>query len=353
MASLIKTNQQIQSELHLLLYQGIISESEYRRISPNYPPETWDLIILIRSFTFIGAVAVGIGLVLLIQVYSSIYLGLEILFGVLTLISLVSGYFLKNIKAMQRSGAALELMACFTLSALTFTLGVHYAAGSGNWPALVGIDAILCLILTYVLNNRWVLIYALINVFIFFGGETGYVSGWGMYWLGMNYPLRYTLIGLICIAIAIIHRYVEDPGINHFRNFGRAYLHFGLLSVNLSLWFFSLYGYYYGDYVSGNSAGQRFLFTLLWAVVSGISVYIGDRFNDSTFRSYGLVFLIINIYTAYFQFVALNSTDIFFIHFFIMGGSMIGLAFHYEKLRKQKQSPPKIINTKDEQNHEG
>ncbi|STV57953.1 membrane protein [Klebsiella pneumoniae subsp. pneumoniae] len=28
-----------------------------------------------------------------------------------------------------------------------------------------------------------------------FGAETGYVSGWGAYWLGMNYPIRFVLFG--------------------------------------------------------------------------------------------------------------------------------------------------------------
>lgn len=333
MASIRKTNQQIKAELQTLLAQGIITEQEYIKIAPNYPPEKWDLIVLIRSFTLIGTVATGIGLVLLIHLYISMYFILETLFTSLTLAFLLSGHYIRNKKDMQRAGSAMQLFACFTLSALTFTLGLHYSTGSGNWPALVGIDAFLYLILAYALNNRWVLIYALVNVFVFFGGEIGYISGWGAYWLKMDYPLRYSLAGLLCIAVAHTHRYYENDIISRFRNFNRVYLHFGLLIFNLSLWFFALFGFYNGHFHWKSNEGERFLFTLLWGLVSGLSIFTATKINNSTLRSYGLVFLIINIYTAYFQFVAAHSEEIFFLHFFIIGGSMIALAFNIEKFR--------------------
>ena len=28
-----------------------------------------------------------------------------------------------------------------------------------------------------------------------FGAETGYISGWGAYWLGMSFPIRFVLFG--------------------------------------------------------------------------------------------------------------------------------------------------------------
>ncbi|KTG57233.1 membrane protein, partial [Klebsiella pneumoniae] len=34
-----------------------------------------------------------------------------------------------------------------------------------------------------------------------FGAETGYVSGWGAYWLGMNYPIRFVLFGGALLAL--------------------------------------------------------------------------------------------------------------------------------------------------------
>lgn len=349
MASIRQTNQQIVAELQKLLVQDVITEQEYMKIAPNYPPEKWDLIVLFRSFTLIGTVATGIGLVLLIHLYISMYCILEVILALLTMALLLGGYFIRHKKDMLRAGSAMQLLACFTLSALTFTLGLHYSTGLGNWPSLVGIDALLCLILAYTLNNHWVLIYAMINLFIFFGGETGYVSGWGAYWLKIDYPLRYSLIGISCIAIAFAHRYCENDIIIRFRNFNRVYLHFGLLILNLSLWFFALFGLYNGSFPWDSNEGERFLFTLLWGLVSGLSIYSATRINNSTLRSYGLVFLIINIYTAYFQFVAANSAEIFFIHFFIMGGSMIALAFNIEGLRRIAPIEDEPFNADEEQ----
>ena len=57
-------------------------------------------------------------------------------------------------------------------------------------------------------------------------------------------------------------------------------------------------------------------------------------------RSYGLIFLIINVYTFYFQFVAKDWNDLWFIHLLIVGGSMIAIGFRLERWLHRRPADP-------------
>ncbi len=54
-------------------------------------------------------------------------------------------------------------------------------------------------------------IFALLSLGSWFGAETGYVSGWGAYYLGMNYPMRFVLFGIVLLAASTI---LPIPGKN-------------------------------------------------------------------------------------------------------------------------------------------
>ena len=57
----------------------------------------------------------------------------------------------------------------------------------------------------------------------------------------------------------------------------------------------------------------------------------GARLQIGLLRSYGLIFLIINVYTFYFQFVAGDWEHLWFIHLLIAGGSLIAVGFKLER----------------------
>ena len=340
-----KRNSQIQKDLHLLVAQGVLNYDQMARIAARYPTGKWNLLSLVRWFTVIGAISFGLGIFLLVkeeffrwfELYR--YVILESLFTLLSFVFIWAGYVLKHKKGYPQTGAALELLSCFTLTGLTFTLGIHYSTGSGNWPALVGIDLVIFLIMAYSLNNRLVLIYACINCFTWFGGSTGYVSGWGAYWLGMTYPLRFLAVGILTILFSYLHLHVGRK----FSHFSRVYLHFGLLVTNLSLWFLSLFGYFTEHVRWRDTQVERFIFSIVWALTSMGFLYWGIKKNMLTFRPYGLVFLLINVYTFYFQFIAYHSGEIWWIHMLIVGGSMIfgGIwlekKFHHKTREEEKK----------------
>jgi len=190
------------------------------------------------------------------------------------------------------------------------------------------------------------LVYGLINFFFWFGGSTGYSSGWGAYWLGMTYPIRFLALSAVVLLIAYVHyRWLETRQ----QSFSRAYAHFGLLTMHLSLWFLAIFGYFETAIISSNSTVERLAFTLLWFAVSLGCFFASSQTGLSLLRSYGMTFLFINAYTTYFQFIFATSISAWILHLLVIGGSLFALAGYYEHKVKPKSQ---LITASRQEEHQ-
>ena len=337
-------NRRINVELADLVGQQILAPAEARRIAERYPTTPWDVLVVARWFTILGAVTAGVGLVILAHEYvNAIRLG-EIGLAVAIVGFIALGSYLERSRGLEKTGAALEMCAGFALQGLTFLLAIDFSTGSKNWPALIGFQSALLVVLAYALRNRLILIHAGVCCFIFFGGETGYMSGWGAYWLGMTYPIRFLLAGIAFLCVSWLHAVVlRGP----YQAFSRVYTHLGLLDIHFSLWFLSVFGFFEKEVTWNNNSGERLAFTFLWGVVSIGSLVAGGALGQSTVRSYGMTFLVINLYTFYFQFVIANSAGAWFLHLLLVGGSLVWLGFALERTLRgdtpdAPSSPPSL-----------
>jgi hypothetical protein len=323
-----KLNRGINAELDGLVAQNILTFGEAQKIRERYPTTPWDLLVLARWFTILGAVAAGAGVVIVAKQYvNAIHLAeFGLLLATIGLIWL--GRYLAGRKSLAKTGAALEMAAGFGLQGLIFVLAIDFSHGSKNWPALVGIQALALAILAYALKNRLVLIHAAVCFFVFFGGETGYESDWGAYWLSMTYPLRFLAVGFVFLGIAWLHATVFERA---YQNFSRVYAHLGLLDIHFALWFLSVFGYFNETVNWEASDGERIAFSALWLLVSVLSLWLAGVTGQGILKSYGMTFLIINVYTFYFQFVVDNSTELWWLHLLIVGGSLVALGFALER----------------------
>jgi len=325
-------NRAIQGELYKLVEQRVLTHTELERIAPRYPSEPWNLPSLARWFTIFGAIAAGAGILLLIPKLVGLQNLIDFGLTLATVGSIGAARYAERGRALHKTGAALELLGGFALQGLITALAIRFSTGSDDWPRLVSVSAIATAALAYALPNRLILIQALVNAFVAFGGETGYVSGWGMYWLGMNYPSRFVLAGLATLGLAALHaRFFKGTR----QGFARVYLHHGLLVTNLALWFFALFGTH--DLEWHDNGGERAFFSLLWAGTSITTLLLGSRYGWRLARGYGLTFLIINLYTFYFQFVAANSAGAWFLHLLVVGVSLVGLGFGLERHLSRKR----------------
>ncbi|WP_347866352.1 DUF2157 domain-containing protein [Bilophila wadsworthia] len=210
-----------------------------------------------------------------------------------------------------------------------------------NISSLFLLAAVIYGALGLLLDSRLIWVFALFAFGSWLGAETGYRSGWGAYYLGMNYPMRFVLLGLLLCGLSVLFKRNAHWG--RLAAFERSTLSVGLLYLFISLWILSLFGDY-GDMTSWYHARHMELFhwSLLFGAAACAAIWLGVKDDDAMLRGYGLVFLGLNLYTRFFEWFwnSLNK-GLFFI---IVGLSLWVLGAHAERLwnlGKKPSSSPK------------
>ncbi len=180
---------------------------------------------------------------------------------------------------------------------ITF-LGKAIDTGSGHFSLLVLLAAVVYGVLGLLFPSKLVWLFSLLSVGGWFGTETGYTSGWGEYFLGMNYPLRFVLFGLVLLGASFLFKRWQRTG-----EFFKSTYVMGLLYLFIALWVLSIFGNY-GDMHSWYRVRQTELYYwgLLFGAVAIGCILFGLKFDDAPARGFGLTFLFINLYTRYFEY---------------------------------------------------
>jgi len=188
----------------------------------------------------------------------------------------------------------------FTAAAVfvfSIVLEVRFNITSDNLSSIILISYIIYAILGILLNSKLIWCFSLFSLGGWLGAETGYVSGWSAYYLGMNYPLRFVLFGLFLINSSVsmvLHRKTLQ--------LHRPTVIVGMLYLFISLWIMSILGNY-GNLDNWWEVKQIELFhwSLIFALVAGGAIYYGLKHDDSVVKNFGVTFLMINFYTRYFE----------------------------------------------------
>lgn len=224
------------------------------------------------------------------------------------------------------SNEALFFLGVVATAVSVMFLGVAIDTGSGHFSLLLLLAALIYGALGLGFPSKLVWIFSLLSLGSWFGAETGYASGWGAYYLGMNYPLRFVLFGLVLLAVsALFHRW---PAREDFLKPTRV---MGLLYLFIALWILSIFGNY-GDGEAWFEVRQIELlhWSVLFAVVSIACIYHGVRHDDGMTRGFGLTFLFINLYTRFFEYFWDNTHKAIF--FALLAASFWYLGSHAERI---------------------
>ena len=328
-------NRHARRELDALLREGVLDADSHGLLAARYSVQRWDWRSLGRWFLIFGAISAVAGIGLLArEVFQFTLEKLAVSLGLLTAGAFAAGWRLR-VRRLHWAPRAAELAGGLLLIGLTFTLGIIYSTGSGNWPALLLIDLALLLPLAYVLNNLLLLVLTLVVFFTWFGGVTGYVSGWGAYFFGMNYPLRFALAGGAIALFGFLHRQAESGPLARYQGFFLVWLSGGVFFTEMALWLLSLFGNF-GDIhdYHRSTAGELWLFNLVWAGANGLLLWLGGRYQLRMLRGYAITFLIIQGYTQYFWHVALLFGPV--LGTFIAGAAAFGLLRWLERARRPR-----------------
>jgi hypothetical protein len=177
-------------------------------------------------------------------------------------------------------------------------LGKALDNGSGHYSLLILLAAVVYGVLGLALDSKLIWLFSLMSLGGWFGAETGYASGWGAYYLGMAYPMRFVLFGLALTLASLLM--LRRPALAEFFGVTRV---MGLLYLFIALWILSIFGNYSGyDSWARASHGALFQWSVYFAVAAGVAIYLGLRNDDSVLRGFGVTFLGINLYTRFFEY---------------------------------------------------
>lgn len=189
----------------------------------------------------------------------------------------------------------LFLGVLFTAVSIGF-LGAAIDNGSGHFSLLLLLAALVYGILGIRFASPMIWVFALLSLGAWYGAETGYLTNWGHYFLGMNYPARYVAFG----AVLLVGRYLLKDR-RWFADMNRVTYIVGMLYFFIAVWLLSIFGDTHG-WARWYATKQTDLWYWngLTLAAALLSAYIGLRRDDPVARGFGITSFLLGIYTLYF-----------------------------------------------------
>jgi len=204
----------------------------------------------------------------------------------------------KSLPQQEFSNDAIIFTAVMLTANAIAYMGKSLGKGDSHFSILILFSVVVYGVLAVVFKSRLIWIFVLISLGAWFGTETGYLSRGNLYFLGMNYPLRFVIFGFVVTAAAIVLRQV-----NWFRFFHLTTYICGMIYLFVSLWLISVFGNFGTlDQWYGIKQISLFYWALISAAACGISIWVGLKYRDDVAREFGITFLFLNIYTRYFEY---------------------------------------------------
>lgn len=220
--------------------------------------------------------------------------------------------------------AILFLGVVFTAVAL-WQLGERLDNGSGHIAPLFLAGCAVYGLVGFFGRSGLVWLFFLLSLGNWFGAETGYMSGWGAYWLGMNYPVRFIFFGGALLALCWLLRGRLQA--RHLYTTSKA---MGLTYLFVALWIMSIFGNYDIDNWYGVTQASLLPWALLFAVAAVLCIYISLKTDDGMLRGFGLTFLAINLYTRYFEYFWDGMNKVVF--FLLLAASLAVIGRYAERI---------------------
>jgi hypothetical protein len=202
----------------------------------------------------------------------------------------------------------------FTACCIAY-LGKTFDNGSGHYSLLFLLSVFVYGVLAYRMDSRLIWLFTLVSLGSWFGTETGYQTRWSDYFLGMNYPLRFVMFGTVLLTgvYSLKNR-------KWFDRFWELTYVCGMLYLFMSLWLLSIFGNL-GNMDTWWHIRQISLF--YWGIISAVVaagfLFYGLKIKDAIAREFGITFLLIFIYTKYFEYFWDHTNKTLF--FAILGAS--------------------------------
>lgn len=249
------------------------------------------------------------------------------------------GFYLFGVRRKQRfPDKVLANEALFVLGMISTALSIFFLGKvieTENLTVLLLFASLIYGVIGLWLPSQIVWGFALITLGGWFGLHT-YQSEVDGYYLGMNFPLRFVLFGVILLSISQFVL-VKWQKFDHFQLTSKVV---GLLCFFVSLWLVSVFGNHV-DFSVWLDIEQVSL--LYWAalllIASLVTFYLGTKYHDDIAKGVALAFLFINLYTRFFEYLWEGMHKALF--FAILAVSFWLLGTQAEKLYQGNKAIPR------------
>lgn len=289
--------------------ENLLSETDVKKLKASYEPKSFDWRRL-AQYSFWIALACGVISLGALLVDDDILNYLKKLYdtpdGIISLLSLIAAIVLYWLSFKRKKALPMQIFSndaiIFTAVMLTANaiayFGKAIGKGESHFSLLILLSVFIYGILAYTFKSRLIWIFVLISLGAWFGTETGYLSRGNLYFLGMNYPLRFVIFGLALTVVSVLLRNVKAFSFFHLTTYIS-----GMVYLFVSLWLISVFGNFGTlDQWYGIKQISLFYWALISAVACGISILAGLKFRDEVAREFGITFLFLNLYTRYFEY---------------------------------------------------
>lgn len=289
--------------------KGIISPEKAEELNNSFSTKSFDWQKLAQYAIYISLVCgvFALGSLLLdkqiTKILSSLYNTPNILISAFSFVFATYFLVIGNKRRQKKSNRVFSNEAMLFAGVLLIANGLAYLGKtfdktSENYALLFLVAVPLYAFLGYYFKSRLIWSFALFSLGAWFGTQTSYLSKNNFYFLGMNYPLRFVFFGLLLTASSFLFIYLKKLS-----DFKFVTYFIGLLYTFTALWLLSIFGNF-GRIDDWYKISQTSLYG--WAALSVgfclLAFYIGFKFKDELVREFGATFLIINLYTRFFEY---------------------------------------------------
>jgi uncharacterized membrane protein len=182
----------------------------------------------------------------------------------------------------------------------TFVALVYLCKELGNgegYTIFTGLTALTFLTLSLAFRSRVLWLACLAAAMGWYGAFSTVFSHNNLF-LGMNYPVRFTVFGILVILLSLMQK-----NIPRMRPMSSLSYHTGLLIFFTGLWGVSVFGNF-NTLEAWRIVRQASMlpFAAISCLLTAGGLFLGIHRNDEILRDYSILFLLINLYTRYFEY---------------------------------------------------
>ncbi|MGM0581736.1 MAG: hypothetical protein ACQETL_13705 [Bacteroidota bacterium] len=200
-------------------------------------------------------------------------------------------------KRKKYSKEVFAFFGCIFLAIATGLISFIFGMEENPGIFILGL-ATLYFILAVLRNKELLWLFGITALVIAFGAITHNLGKDNYLFIGMNFPMRFTIFGALILAVTYFIKKAEK-----LKPFVEPTYWSGLIIFFMSLWFLTIFGNY-NSYEIWLEIRQFYLwwYSLLLLLASFGAIIIGIKKEDSLLKNIGISFIFLNLYTRYFEY---------------------------------------------------